>query len=77
MRRIGVSAALLAALAPIALAQTLPFRVVNRTESAVTALHAVRSSRTDWGPNLLTRGPLPPEDAPPKRRAAASISGSC
>ncbi|MGK7868477.1 S1C family serine protease [Falsiroseomonas sp. E2-1-a20] len=36
-----------------------PVRIVNRTGQAATALHAVRSGRTDWGGNLLNRGPLP------------------
>jgi S1-C subfamily serine protease len=43
-----------------ALAQSEPFRVVNRTPVAATALHAVRSGRPDWGGNLLNRGPLAP-----------------
>ncbi|MBU8537200.1 trypsin-like peptidase domain-containing protein [Falsiroseomonas tokyonensis] len=34
-------------------------RIVNRTGQPATALHAVRSGRTDWGSNLLNRGPLP------------------
>jgi len=37
---------------------TEPVRVVNRTGEPATALHAVRSGRTDWGGNLLNRGPL-------------------
>ncbi len=53
--------AVLAALpAPPAAAQSEPFRVVNRTAAPATALHAVRSGRTDWGGNLLNRGPLAP-----------------
>jgi S1-C subfamily serine protease len=36
-----------------------PVRIVNRTGQEATALHAVRSGRTDWGSNLLNRGPLP------------------
>ncbi|WP_372621647.1 trypsin-like peptidase domain-containing protein [Falsiroseomonas sp.] len=36
-----------------------PVRIVNRTGAPATALHAVRSGRTDWGSNLLNRGPLP------------------
>jgi S1-C subfamily serine protease len=36
-----------------------PVRIVNRTGQPATALHAVRSGRTDWGGNLLNRGPLP------------------
>jgi S1-C subfamily serine protease len=36
-----------------------PVRIVNRTGAEATALHAVRSGRTDWGSNLLNRGPLP------------------
>jgi S1-C subfamily serine protease len=36
-----------------------PFRIVNRTGEAATALHAVRSGRPGWGSNLLNRGPLP------------------
>jgi S1-C subfamily serine protease len=43
-----------------ALAQSEPFRVVNRTAAPATALHAVRSGRADWGGNLLNRGPLAP-----------------
>lgn len=63
MRRFGSFLALVLALAPAALAQTAPFRIVNRTDAAITALHAVRATREDWGPNLLTRGPLPPTEA--------------
>ena len=56
---------ILAALLPVlaaspVLAQSEPFRVVNRTASPATALHAVRSGRPDWGGNLLNRGPLAP-----------------
>lgn len=40
-------------------AQEAPVRIVNRTGQPATALHAVRSGRTDWGGNLLNRGPLP------------------
>jgi S1-C subfamily serine protease len=36
-----------------------PVRIVNRTGAEATALHAVRSGRSDWGSNLLNRGPLP------------------
>ncbi|MGG5820324.1 trypsin-like peptidase domain-containing protein [Falsiroseomonas sp. HW251] len=36
-----------------------PVRIVNRTGTEATALHAVRSGRPDWGGNLLNRGPLP------------------
>jgi S1-C subfamily serine protease len=36
-----------------------PVRIVNRTGQPANALHAVRSGRTDWGGNLLNRGPLP------------------
>jgi serine protease Do len=36
-----------------------PLRIVNRTGQEASALHAVRSGRTDWGNNLLNRGPLP------------------
>ncbi len=43
-----------------AFAQSEPFRVVNRTSTPATALHAVRSGRPDWGGNLLNRGPLAP-----------------
>lgn len=46
--------------APAAQAQNEPFRIVNRTPGAATALHAVRSGRPDWGGNLLNRGPMPP-----------------
>ncbi|MBR0674143.1 trypsin-like peptidase domain-containing protein [Roseomonas soli] len=46
--------------APPALAQSEPFRVVNRTTAPALALHAVRSGRGDWGGNLLNRGPLAP-----------------
>jgi len=72
MRRLAVFVVLTASLAPVALAQNLPFRVVNRTEFAVTALHAVRASREDWGPNLLTRGPLAPGLAYPLRAAESA-----
>ncbi len=40
-------------------AQEEPVRIINRTGQPATALHAVRSGRTDWGSNLLNRGPLP------------------
>lgn len=66
MRRIAATFALALAplaMAPVVLAQSAPFRIVNRTDAAITALHAVRASREDWGPNLLTRGPLPPTEA--------------
>ncbi|MBR0674142.1 hypothetical protein [Neoroseomonas soli] len=46
--------------APPALAQTEPFRVVNRTQLAATALHAVPSGQQAWGANLLNQGPLRP-----------------
>ncbi len=36
-----------------------PVRIANRTGAAAVALHAVRSGRSDWGSNLLNRGPLP------------------
>ncbi|MBX6375041.1 MAG: trypsin-like peptidase domain-containing protein [Acetobacteraceae bacterium] len=39
-----------------------PFRVINRTGQEATALHAVRSGRSDWGRNLLSR-PLAPGGA--------------
>ncbi len=39
--------------------QAEPVRIINRTGQPATALHAVRSGRTDWGGNLLNRGPLP------------------
>ncbi|MBW8269818.1 trypsin-like peptidase domain-containing protein [Caldovatus sp. SYSU G05006] len=41
-------------------AQREPFRIVNRTGQEVTALHAVRSGRGEWGRNLLER-PLAPD----------------
>lgn len=46
--------------APAALAQTEPFRVVNRTAVTAIGLHAVPSGVEAWGANLLNRGPLPP-----------------
>ncbi|WP_137127720.1 S1C family serine protease [Roseomonas sp. HF4] len=46
--------------APAARAQTEPFRVLNGTAEPATALHAVRHGRTDWGVNILNRGPLAP-----------------
>jgi serine protease Do len=55
-----LAAVALAVAAPAAQAQSEPFRVVNRTPDAATALHAVRSGRPDWGGNLLNRGPLRP-----------------
>lgn len=55
-----LAAATLGLAAPAAQAQTEPFRIVNRTPAVAMALHAVRSGRTDWGGNLLNRGPLPP-----------------
>jgi S1-C subfamily serine protease len=45
---------------PAVAQSTEPFRVTNRTTTPATALHAVRSGRTDWGTNLLNRGPLAP-----------------
>ena len=59
MRQILMTVVLL--LAGPALAQapaSEPVRIVNRTGAEATALHAVRSGRTDWGGNLLNRGPL-------------------
>ena len=53
-------------------AQSQPFRVVNRTEAAATALHVVRTGRPDWGPSLLNRGPLAPEAAFQLRPAESS-----
>ncbi|MEY3731399.1 MAG: hypothetical protein RLZZ57_2155, partial [Pseudomonadota bacterium] len=43
-----------------ALPQSEPFRVLNQTEQSAHSLFAVRTGRTDWGANLLTRGPLQP-----------------
>jgi S1-C subfamily serine protease len=61
MARFLILALLLSGLAATpALAQSEPFRVVNRTSVPATALHAVRSGRPDWGSNLLNRGPLAP-----------------
>jgi len=59
-RLLALAPLMLALAAPPAEAQGEPFRVVNRTPSAATALHAVRSGRPDWGGNLLNRGPLAP-----------------
>ena len=54
---------LLVLLGPPALAESTPFRVVNRAEAPATALHAVRTPRgaeQDWGRNLLAPDrPLP------------------
>ena len=50
----------LALASPAALAQTEPFRVVNRTPAPAVALHAVPSGLESWGANLLNRGPLAP-----------------
>ena len=55
-----LAAAALGLASPPALAQTEPFRIVNRTPLPATALHAVRSGRPDWGGNLLSRGPIGP-----------------
>lgn len=60
MRQVFAAALLLASAAPSALAQSEPFRVVNRSQAPATALHAVRHGRPDWGGNLLNRGPLQP-----------------
>ena len=43
-----------------ALPQSEPFRVLNQTEQSAHSLFAVRTGRTDWGANLLSRGPLQP-----------------
>src|SRR3712207_5652327 len=54
-RPLLLALALLALVAP-ALAESQPFRVVNRTGADATALNAVRSPRgaqNDWGGNLL------------------------
>jgi serine protease Do len=54
-RPLAIAFALLSLAAP-ALAETQPFRVVNRTGTDATALHAVRTPRgaqNDWGANLL------------------------
>lgn len=61
MRRFLLPVLIPLALGSDALAQGQPFRVINRTAAEATALHAVRTGRSDWGPNLLNRGPLPPE----------------
>ncbi|NKE44674.1 trypsin-like peptidase domain-containing protein [Roseomonas frigidaquae] len=53
-------------------AQDWPVRIVNRTGQPATALHAVRSGRTDWGGNLLNRGPLPNNAAFAMRPNAAA-----
>lgn len=63
MRPILAALLLSGLLAPPALAQSEPFRVVNRTTVPATALHAVRHGRADWGGNLLNRGPLAPGTA--------------
>lgn len=62
MPRIRCLSAVLALLlaAPAALAQTEPFRVVNRTGIPAVALHAVPSGQDGWGGNLMRRGPLAP-----------------
>lgn len=61
MRSVLLAALLSLALpAPAAMAQSEPFRVVNRTALPATALHAVRTGRADWGANLLNRGALAP-----------------
>jgi len=53
-------------------AQDVPVRIINRTGQPATALHAVRSGRTDWGTNLLNRGPLPNNAGFPMRPSAAA-----
>jgi S1-C subfamily serine protease len=52
-----------AAQAPAPTPQPEPVRIANRTGVEATALYAVRSGRTDWGGNLLNRGPLGPNQA--------------
>ncbi|WP_376097913.1 hypothetical protein ACE7GA_07620 [Roseomonas sp. CCTCC AB2023176] len=54
MRPLLLASALFLALPALAQAPTQtpapePFRVVNRTGQEVTALHAVRSGRPNWG----------------------------
>lgn len=44
------------------LAQSEPFRIVNRTALPATAVYVVPSGRAAWGANLLARGPLRPGD---------------
>lgn len=46
------------ALAPPALAQGEPFRVLNASAVQATGLYVVRSGSDAWGANLLNRGPL-------------------
>ncbi|MEO3473629.1 trypsin-like peptidase domain-containing protein [Roseomonas sp. CAU 1739] len=58
--RLLLATAVFGLAAPVAQAQTEPFRIVNQTPATAMALHAVRSGRPDWGGNLLNRGPLPP-----------------
>ncbi|NMJ41375.1 trypsin-like peptidase domain-containing protein [Roseomonas sp. JC162] len=60
--RLVIAAALLASglVAAPALAQNEPFRIVNRTPEVAVGLFAVRTGRTEWGSNLLNRGPLGP-----------------
>ncbi|MDP3414592.1 S1C family serine protease [Falsiroseomonas sp.] len=53
-------------------AQEGPVRIINRTGQPATALHAVRSGRTDWGSNLLNRGPLPNNAGFPMRPSASA-----
>ncbi len=61
MRHVALLLALALAMPAAAQAPTPePVRIANRTGVEATALHAVRSGRSDWGSNLLNRGPLPP-----------------
>ena len=63
MTRSTTLALALVALAAPALAQNEPFRVVNGTRQAATALNIVRAGQEGWGANFLARGPLPAGDA--------------
>jgi serine protease Do len=63
MKRYALPILAFASLAAPAWAQNEPFRVVNGTRQAATALNIVRAGQDGWGANILTRGPLAAGDA--------------
>ncbi len=59
--------------APVAAQRAaIRFKVVNATPDEIVAVYACPTGAAQWGPNLLTRGPL----APGQRRVLA-IAGEC
>ncbi len=70
---VAVLAALLAGPVPVeAQRAAIRFKVVNATADEIVAVYACPTGAAQWGPNLLTRGPL----APGQRRILA-LTGDC